>query len=340
MPDYQKPWLTLDDQLARLRERGVSLGDEAECRQVLQATGYYRLSGYLYPFRESEIHLDGQRAKVRVLANYKPGTTLQLAVDLIDFDRRLRMHVLDGTERIEVSLRMRIGYELGRESPFAHLEPRSFMPSFLEPKSPVVALDGTRESIEALLHRDEHRSAHALLIERLRARQNESNESFVAHFREKYNNRMPIWALTEIMEMGHLSRLFSGLNTAISSAIVDYYGVPSKAVLGSWIATLNYVRNVAAHHARLFNRKLQTAPKRPPLGTIPLLDHLKSSAMPKDFGTYNALAVMAYLLSTIDPAPDWSGGLVSLVDSFPSSPHIGESSMGFPPGWRSLDLWA
>ncbi|POH71769.1 Abi family protein [Arthrobacter glacialis] len=35
---------------------------------------------------------------------------------LIDFDRDLRLLVLDGIERIEVSLRMQIGYILGQAS--------------------------------------------------------------------------------------------------------------------------------------------------------------------------------------------------------------------------------
>lgn len=83
--------------------------------------GYYRLTGYLYPFRESEIRVDDDgRRRVNVLGTYRAGTSIVDAVALIDFDRSLHMLVLEGIERIGISLRMQIGYALGKESPFAH----------------------------------------------------------------------------------------------------------------------------------------------------------------------------------------------------------------------------
>jgi abortive infection bacteriophage resistance protein len=142
------------------------------------------------------------------------------------------------------------------------------------------------------------------------------------------------------MEMGHLSRLYGGLANSISTEIAQTYAVPSKKVMSSWIASLNYVRNVAAHHARLFNRKLVTAPKRPRKGQVPLLDHLKDEESPKQvFGLYNALAVMAYLLRTIEPNSDWTGRVVELLDSFPQTEYLTVQSIGTPDGWSTLDLW-
>lgn len=84
----------------------------------------------------------------------------------------------------------------------------------------------------------------------------------MAHFRSKYDDRMPIWALTEILELGHVSRLHGGLRNDIATEIAQAFGVPTKRLMQSWVASLNYVRNVAAHHARLYNRKLVSAPKR------------------------------------------------------------------------------
>jgi abortive infection bacteriophage resistance protein len=65
-----------------------------------------------------------------VLGDYRTGTRISHAEELIDFDRRLRLHVLDGVERIEVAVRMQVGYVLGRSSPFAHLDPRNFTAEF------------------------------------------------------------------------------------------------------------------------------------------------------------------------------------------------------------------
>lgn len=329
MPEYNKQWLSVEEQLKKLESRGVVVPDAGSGLELLRAVGYYRLTGYLYPFRQSEVyidHLDCQR--LRVLSTYRNGTSLKDAAAIIDFDRRLRLHILDGIERIEVSLRMQIGYALGRRSAFAHLEPATFVGAFTE--TPVDECTGEVTP-----------SKHELWIARMSERQNASDEAFVAHFREQYDSQMPIWALTEIMEMGHLSRLYGGLVSSIATEIAAVYGVPTKRVMSSWIASLNYVRNVAAHHARTFNRKLVTAPKRPAKGQIPLLDHLLEEKTSKEvFGLYNALAVMAFLIRAVNADSGWARRLVELVETFPQVEGLSEESMGIPHGWADLDLWA
>ncbi|MEU4388054.1 Abi family protein [Promicromonospora sp. NPDC023805] len=118
------------------------------------------------------------------------------------------------------------------------------------------------------------------------------------------------------------------------------FGVPTKRLMASWLASVNYVRNVAAHHARLFNRKLQNAPSRPRAGLVPVLDHLRDEITPKGvFGVYNALAVIAYLLRSIDDDTEWRRHLVALLDTFPSSPDLTIAALGVPDEWASLELW-
>lgn len=172
-------------------------------------------------------------------------------------------------------------------------------------------------------------------------REGESDEAFVAHFRDKYDDEMPILALTEILELGQLGRLFSGLNISIATEIASAYGAPTKKMMSSWISSLNYVRNVAAHHARLFNRKLVSAPARPTYEQVPLLGHLKEATSAKQvFGVYNALAVMAYLLRSIDPDSGWPARVLELIEAFPDSVHLTLESLGVTTGWEMLELWS
>jgi len=328
LAEYTKKWLSVDDQVARLVSRGITEPGEGRGAQLLYEVGYYRLTGYLYPFRKSERYLDDTgRERVRVLSGFRQGTSLKDAAALIDFDRRLRLLVLEAIERIEISLRMQIGYVLGHRSAFAHLETSSFVSAFTESSTDA-------ETGQPYL------SKHELWVARLLERQNASDEAFVYHFREKYDGRLPIWAATEIMELGHLNRLYGGLNSSIASEIAAAYGVPSKRIMGSWIASLNYVRNVAAHHARLFNRKLVTSPKRPPKGDVPLLDHLRDQTSSKEvLGLYNALAVMAYMLRAIGADDGWAQNLVKLLETFPESSIVTLDSLGVPGGWTGLELW-
>ncbi|KQR48052.1 hypothetical protein ASF87_03700 [Microbacterium sp. Leaf161] len=326
MVEYAKEWLPLEGQVERLREHGLEVPDDDRAAKVLGAIGYYRLTGYLYPFRKSEGYVDDEdRTHVRVLSGFQPGTRLDHAEEIIDFDRRLRLLVLDGVERIEVAVRMRIGYVLGRASAYAYEDPTRFIETF--------TANGTDI-------RCPKPSKHVQWLQRVSARQASSDEKFVEQFREKYDDRMPIWALTEILELGHLSVLYRGMNQVDAEDLAIAFGVPTKKLMASWLASLNYVRNVAAHHARLFNRKLQNAPSRPKIGQIPLLDHLRASEHAKQvYGTYSALAVIAYLLPSIDPDTGWVSRVATLLRDFPTSDGLTIESLGAPSDWSALALW-
>lgn len=306
MTEYIKQWLSVHQQIDKLASRGVDVGARADAAQLLKAIGYYRLTGYLYPFRFSERYQDAGRTRVRVLSDYKPGTSLEHAAKVIDFDRALRMLVLDGIERIEVSLRMQVGYVLGERSPFAHLDPSILVSAFTE-----ATLDPET---------DVTTSKHLEWLTRVEERRDGSQEAFVAHFRDKYDGQMPIWALTEILELGHIGRLYGGLTSDLATRIAHAYAVPSKRLMASWIASLNYVRNVAAHHARLFNRKLVAAPSRPSVGTVPLLDHLRDEeSLRKRSTAYTTLSLS--LPTSCGPSTPIRGGRQRCAISSPPSPR-------------------
>lgn len=329
MGEYTKPWNSLDQQVRKLADRGVDVEPAERTAALLRAVGYYRLTGYLYPFRRSEQHRDEHgRTTTTVLSDYRPGASIEHVARVIEFDRRLRLLVLDGVERIEVAARMQVGYALGRRSAFAHLDAATFVPSFVQHRTDERTGWATRPS------------RHAEWLERVARRRDGSDEAFVAHFREKYDGQMPIWALTEILELGHLSRLYQGLVDDAAREIAEAFGVPTKRLMSSWLASLNYVRNVAAHHARLLNRRLQHAPSRPRPGVVPLLDHLRAADHPQGaFGAYNALAVIAYLLRSLDAHEHWCRRLVALLDAFAAAAPLPLAALGVPEGWRDLDLW-
>ncbi|MDO4254392.1 MAG: Abi family protein [Kocuria sp.] len=325
MVEYEKPWLSVDEQISRLKEHGLEIKDDHRAALLLKAIGYYRLTGYLYPFRQSKPYADNESCtRMCILNSYQAGTTLDHAKDIIDFDRRLRMLVMDGVERIEIAVRMRIGYVLGKRSRFAHEDPACFTKAFTAEKTTQIP----------------EPSKQVQWLQSVNKRKAHSDEQFVKHFQEKYDDRIPIWVLTEILELGHLSNLYRGMHQEDAEEIAQAFGVPTKKIMASWLASLNYVRNVAAHHSRLFNRKLQHAPKRPKHGEIPTLDHLQDSKTAKGtFGTYNALAIMAYLLRSIDQGTDWPEQMAVLLHDFPASHVLTIESMGAPQNWETLNLW-
>ena len=323
MRSYSKPWLSVDDQIDLLRARGLIVDDRDSASDLLSEVGYYRLTGYLYPFRRSSVRspADGGRG-VTVEDRYRDGTSLADGRGLLDFDRALRALVLEAVERIEVAVRTRLASVMGRCSPFAHEERSSFTTAFTSPRPG-----------------PDDRSEHRVWLDRLREREVRSDESFVRHFRERYDGRMPIWVVTELLEFGQVSRLYGGLRNDLATEVATGFDVPTKRLMRSWLAAVNYVRNVAAHQARLFNRKLVVAPKRPTEAQVPALAHLTWGDPPKQFGVYDVLAVMAHLLDSVPSNVDWQGRVAALLASFPEAPGVDVRSTGLDPRWLDEPLW-
>ena len=98
MPEiYSKLPLPIPDQIQLLESRGMKIPDKVKAHHYLQYTSYYRLSGYTISFEE---HLAGKRSH-----KFQKGTSFDDLTKLYNFDRQLRIIVIDAIERIEVAIR-------------------------------------------------------------------------------------------------------------------------------------------------------------------------------------------------------------------------------------------
>jgi abortive infection bacteriophage resistance protein len=107
---YIKPALALEQQADQLIRRGL-VGDRGILIDRLSAVNYYRLSGYLFPYRQPD-------------DTFRPGTTLDEVWNRYTFDRRLRLLIMDPIERIEVHVRTALVYRMAHATgPFGYTEP-------------------------------------------------------------------------------------------------------------------------------------------------------------------------------------------------------------------------
>jgi abortive infection bacteriophage resistance protein len=121
---YSKCALSYDEQLSLLKQRGLVVPDRPYAIDILSRISYYRLSAYWHPFRMKDA--DGLRQ-----SQLQPGTTFEDVLSLYEFDRKLRLLVLDALERVEVSIRTAVTHCLGKvQSTFAHEDPNNFHPRF------------------------------------------------------------------------------------------------------------------------------------------------------------------------------------------------------------------
>lgn len=117
MACFYKTGFNLEGQVQELSDRGLVVNDISRAEEQVRRIGYYRLSSYLHPFRQRDA---SARSSGGLLNTYKPGTTLDQVLALVDYGRRLRLLMLGAVEQIEISVRARLGYALGKRSPFAH----------------------------------------------------------------------------------------------------------------------------------------------------------------------------------------------------------------------------
>lgn len=317
MQPFSKPYLPVSAQVALLKSRGLAITDDDRATAALERIGYYRLSGYWYPLRASS----GTGAAQRVLDAFRPGAEFGQIVELYVFDKKLRLLALDALERVEVALRTDIALLLGQHSPLAHRDA-----AFLHGRFTKTLLHGRSVT------------GHQVWLDRLDETTARSREDFVVHFRRTYSTPLPIWMAVELWDFGMLSHFLSGMRYQDQATLAAHYGLPRPELLTGWVRSLNFVRNLCAHHSRLWNRPLVDQPTLPRRGEVALLDHIAADQhLQKRF--YAAVAILRYLLRDINPTSSWAARLAELVATLPAAPGISVRHMGFPANWTELPLW-
>lgn len=316
----QKPWKSYQAQLNILKARGLKVGDEAKALHYLERIGYYRLSGYWYPFRENDPVQARQKTN-----QFKADSYFEDAVKLYVFDKRLRLLALDALERIELALRVDVSHLLGKTDVCGHENPNLFHGGFskhVDKKSRMTAHQQWLKSFDRKVSR---------------ARK----EPFIEHYQKKYKGQLPIWVACEVWDFGGLSHLFAGLKLSDQQMIADKYGVlaknstdPRHTPLMQWIRSLNFIRNVSAHHSRLWNISMMemSAP-------IPL-DYWQDINSERCFFYF---CVMQQMLKTICPNSTWGKRVLSLIKEMPIPRNSSVSWQGMgilkPNDLEKWDLW-
>jgi abortive infection bacteriophage resistance protein len=296
---FAKPSVSIADQVALLVARGMAVPDQAHAKHCLQHISYYRLRAYWLAFEDATPAAGGHI--------FKAGVSFEDVLKLYVFDRRLRLLVMDAVERVEVSLRGTWAHHLAvKYGPHGYLDPALYFRA------------------------DRYAQAYSTLIADL----DRSKDTFIVHYKNKYDDPEdpPVWMTAEVISLGQLSMWFSNLkHRPDRQAISKPYGF-DESVMVSLAHHLTYVRNICAHHGRLWNKQITVkmmVPKAP--ASLKLAMNQAVSGR-----LYNTLAVLAYLMGIVAPGTHWRNQLLELMDSCPLAD---ETAMGFPPNWRDFPAW-
>lgn len=293
--------LSVDDQIELLKQKGVVFKDLTFARQVLLTVNYYRFSAYLFPFR---LKNDSNK--------YIPGTSFDDVWQYYRFDRKLRFLVLDALERVEVATRSLTAYRLAMSyGTFGYRNIDNY------------ASNPTSANIKRFND----------LLEYIDNEIRKSREEFVIHFKKTYDiaNGLPIWMATEVMTFGNTLTMFRLMKKQDMQYVARELG-SNEHIFESWLMTLNYIRNICAHHGRLWNRQLAVSPLIPKKDP----DWHENQYPIQAKRLYSVLCILRVLLRKIVPQSKWPQRLVDTLEQFQQIPR---NSMGIPKNFTESAIW-
>ena len=295
---YAKPPLTIPDQIKLLESRGLIIPDRKIAEKYLANISYYRLSAYMYPFKDLATD------------TFVNDVSFDEIIDLYVFDRELRLLIFDAIETIEIVFRTQLIYQpsISGGGAFWFEDPSNF---------------------DDVSRMNDH-------LQKLDDEVDRSGEVFIDHFFSKYDEEKtpPVWMAFEVLTLGLLSRYYQNMKASLRAKtdIANHFGVSQPIVFQSWIRSITYVRNICAHHSRLWNRVLTNKPvipRTPPSRWI-------SQRTPNNEKIYYFLCCLTYMLRALQPKTTFIERLKSL---FVKHPNVSKAAMGFPDNWEDENLW-
>jgi abortive infection bacteriophage resistance protein len=297
---YSKPAISVPDQIKQLRSRGLSVPDQPLAEHFLSNVSYYRLAGYWWTLQS-----DQKRHR------FRRGTSFQHVIDRYNFDRELRLIALDMIERIEVAIRTRMIYHFS----LAH---------------------GAHWHENAALVKDAR--GWNFNLKRIGKDAQKSSEIYLREHYKRYHTDKrtpPSWKALEIVTMGTLSKMFANLKPSApeKDRIANEVGLPYQNHLENWLHGVAVLRNIAAHHNRLFQRTVPVVPLSP----APLPGKWIDTRSISNQSVYFHLSRVAYLLQFISPGNRFALRINDLFTKY--HPTVKFKEVGFPANWQHQPLW-
>ena len=216
--ELKKP-LSFDEQVEKLIEHKMIISDKEAAINILRKINYYRFTGYALQYRLKPND-----------SEYKQNTTFEKVYSIYRFDERLRDIFRRYIEIAEVYYRTCIAYGFSMtkcmEEPYdQHYSEDNFYYK-----------DGYNEVMESLKKEELHYK----------------DSLIVKHHKAKYENRMPLWVIVELLSFSHTSKLYNSMYISEKDIIAKSVGISSKT-LSNHLHCMSVLRNKCAHAARLYN---------------------------------------------------------------------------------------
>lgn len=273
--------------------------DRAFATHILSIIGYYRFSGYAYPFRNK---IDN--------SGFIEDTSFEKVYSIYEFDRSLKSLLFSYLGRIEIAFRTLIidKFSVGTGISLWYADAGNFVDK--------------SECEEFLVN--------------LQYSMQDSREDFIIHFKDNYYDEFPpSWIALQIVSFGTLIKVFRNFkDKALQLQVAKYFGCDSIERFISWMNTLVYLRNICSHHARLWNRSIKKRPEAYNFGV-----RSKRWTQQDLAKLYYSICVIGSLLKSILPGNSFKEELINLFDKYPYVDSTKAKFLGFPKDWQTEFAW-
>ena len=302
----QKP-RTVEDQLSILKNRGMEFRDEKLAKTYLTRVSYFRLK-YFWMDMIDEVSED-----------FKEGTFFENIIERYEFDKSLRQILFNAIETVEVGLRARIISILS-----------------LATGTGLWYLDGS------LFERKDYH--HDFVLD-LKCEFGRSTDPFARDFIRDHVNgndeslegdNPDAWMIIETATFGTLSKMYKNLKaqSPLQSAIANEFGLYSSKDLSSWLEAISVLRNVVAHHSRLWYRIFAKKPvnikgHRDKWLSLDMTENQRKRA-------FGVISCLIYLCFAVNPSNTIKEDIIQLFSHHPNVPVY---MLGFTDDWKNQPLW-
>ncbi len=294
-----KPPKTIQGQIELLKDRNMAFRDEANAPHFLSNISYYRLKGYWWEMQDD-----------KVMHHFADGSFFEDVIDLYNFDRHFRLIVFNAIERIEIALRTKMVYHLSLAyGPFWHLDDSLFT----------------------------NKSHFRALGSKINRALSDSKEEFILEHYKKHPSENPeSWKALEVLTLGSLSKLYQNLSHQLpeKNVIAKEFGLFNQKYLSSWLISITLIRNIIAHHGRLWNRVIINKYDWPNKSIGPILNYIPNNEQRRK--VFPILSGILYLNDFISPGHHLRAAILALLDEFKQVPVY---KMGFPEGLKNQPIW-
>lgn len=295
------------EQMTILKNKGMVFNDEQVATSFLARVSYFRLKYYWTDMIDINT------------GHFVRDSNFDTIIERYEFDKRLRNILFGAIEVLEVGLRTKFITTLS-----------------LTTNTGLWYLDGS--------HFD-NQQFHTNLVLDMKYEFDRNTDPFVRQYISNHPNwdkstldgdNPDAWMIFETATFGTLSKMYKNLRnqSPLKSRIANEFGLYSARDLSSWLEAISVMRNVIAHHSRMWYKIFSKKPTnirnhRDAWMQADMTEHQRKRA-------YGVISCLLYLCNAIKPNNTIKQ---EIKDLFAANPNVPVFMIGFTNGWDNTPLW-